>query len=367
MQLRRIELIHLSIPCLQPFETSFGVISERPALIIRMESDDGTFGLGESSPLDVPISEAEITATALPLLRQILPTLIGAPVDADHDIRALYPDVHAPVSLIGIEGAYLDLVARAKGIPMNKYFSATNTTVALGESVSLYDTIEDTLAAVDRYLSEGITRIKIKIAPGRDVEVLQAVRAAHPSLVLGADANASYTASDVAHLAQLASLNLEFIEQPFHEDDLSSHRALRSHGIPIALDESVRDLATAHAAFDVEACDFINIKPARIGSFAEAKQIHDFALEKEIRLFGGGRLETGIGKTMNAHFYALPGFTDASDITAPSKYLAVDIITPSFITTNATYQCGSGSGLGITLDTERMTPYVRAHEKYEVT
>lgn len=365
MKISKIELFHISIPCLTPFETSFGKITERPALIIRMESDDGLFGLGESSPLSVPISEPETIATALPLLQKILPTLIGLPVEEGFDIRASYKDIVAPVSLIGIEGAYLDLLAKRSGISVANLLGSSRSEVELGESVSLYDSHEKVIETIERYHSEGIERIKVKIAPGRDIEVVRAARERFPNLALAADANAAYTAEDIEHLSQLVAFNLSFVEQPFKVDDLQSHATLRLQGIPVALDESIVNLESCIAAIELGACDFINIKPARIGSFAEAKQIHNFALSRGIGLFGGGRLETGVGKTMNAHFYALPGFTSPSDITEPKKYLGRDIVMPAFKIENALYKISSAPGLGIELDTESITPYLIDHIVFE--
>jgi len=78
-----------------------------------------------------------------------------------------------------------------------------------------------------------------------------------------------------------------------------------------------------------------------------SKEIHDYCHEKGIKLFGGGRLETGIGKTMNAAFYALPGFTDASDLTPPSEYFEEDIIDPDFSLSKGSYASLEGVGLGV--------------------
>lgn len=350
MNISRIELFHIEIPCLKPFETSFGVISSRPALIVKMYGDEGVVGYGESSPLAVPISEPEVVSDALRLLPPILTSLVGASVDDAFDVTAVSTQAQYPVSLIGVEGAYLDLLARSKGIPMGAQLGATRPTVLLGESVGLCASTTELLNEVEKYVNAGILRIKLKIAQGRDIELVRAVREAFPSLYLGVDANADYTSAHVEHLSALAAYNLVFVEQPFAAGDIESHVQLQKRGVPICLDESIDNLASCVRAVEAGACDMINIKPARIGSFKESRAIHDYCVEAGVKLFGGGRLETGVGKTMNTNFYALPGFTEASDITPPRDYLETDIVSPPFVLSDNAYALSAAPGLGLEVD-----------------
>lgn len=361
MKIKQAELFHIRIPCAHPFETSFGVIDYRPALIIRLTSDYGLVGYGESSPLDVPMSEQETTAGAVVMLKEKFPTLIGLPVEEGFDIVDLYSDLRYPVSLFGIEGAYLDLVAQMKGIPLHRLFGATHSQVIAGESVGLQPSIDMLLEAVESHVRAGFPRIKIKITQGRDIKIVQAVRNVFPSLCLGVDANSAYTSEDVAYLANLAKYNLAFVEQPFQADDYKSHATLRQAGIRICLDETIRNLPTCERAVKEKACDVINIKPARIGSFKESRRIYDFCVREGINLFGGGRLETGIGKTSNAAFYALPGFTEASDITPPQDYLESDIITPPFRVKDGVCTLSDLPGLGITVDEKNLKRFSVEH------
>lgn len=358
MQIKRIELFHIAIPCIQPFVTSFGTIETRPALIIRMISDAGLVGYGESSTLDVPISEPETTEDAAGRLIEILPRLIGISLSREFDFSNVYSDALHPVSLFGIDAAYSDLLARTEGLPLRAFFGATNNTIRIGESVGLKDSLDAVTAEIAHHQSRGITRIKVKIAPGRDLEIVEAVRSTFPHLSFGADANAAYTASDVEHLARLKEYDLAFVEQPFSADDLDSHARLRRAGIRICLDESVRDLSSCKKALQAEACDMVNIKPARIGSFKESKAVHDVCHVNGIALFGGGRLETGVGKSANAHFYALPGFTDASDITPPAEYLEQDIATPAFSGVNGIHTLTDAPGSGIELREDALEKYL---------
>lgn len=349
MKIEKIELFHIAIPLKEPFETSFGVIDKRPALIIKMTSDDGFVGYGESSPLYVPISEQEILEDSIKVFGKILPKLIGLPVERDFDITQKYEPRENPVSVIGIEGAYLDLVARKEGVPVRDLFAGQGKEVRVGESVGIHSSIEETLQKVQAYVDRGFGRIKVKIAPNKDIEVIKAVRNQFPDLLLGADANAVYTREDMDILARLAEFDLAFLEQPFGADDLESNILLRKSGILICLDETVIDLESCRKAVEVGACNMMNIKPARIGSFKESMNIHDYCLRSGIKLFGGGRLETGVGKTLNANFYSLPGFSEPSDLTPPADYFEEDITEPPFLVENGLVKLFDLAGIGVNL------------------
>lgn len=361
MKIKKVELFHIKIPCIKPFETSFGIIKYRPALIIKLTSDQGLIGYGESSPLDVPMSEPETTLEAIILLKEKLPKLIGLPIEDKFDIVGLCGDSRYPVSLFGIEAAYLDILAKSRGVSLSHLFGATNSKVPAGESVGLQSSIEMTLKKVESYIKKGYSRIKIKIAKDRDIEIIKAVRQAYPSLYLGADANTCYTDEDIEHLAGFVKYNLAFIEQPFEADNYKAHATLKSTGIKICLDETIRDIKTCTRAIEEKACDMINIKPARIGSFKESLKIHDLCVSKRIKLFGGGRLETGIGKSANASFYALPGFTEASDITPPQDYLELDIINPPFRMENGMHRISNLPGIGANIDEKVLKRFTIEH------
>ncbi len=354
MTIKGIELFHITIPVTHPFETSFGVIDQRPALIVQMTGTDGSVGYGESSLLATPMSEPETIASGITFLKAVLPSLIGTPIEPGFDITSLYSSALNPVAQLGIEGAYLDLVGKSHSISLAALFGASKTEVQIGESIGIKQSVEEVITEIQRHKEAGISRIKVKIAPDRDLDVIRSVREAFPDLELGADANASYQKGDVEHLLQLKPYDLSFIEQPFAADEYAAHAALRKNGMIVCLDETVRDIPTCVRAFEEGACDIINIKPARIGSFKESKEIHDYCVDKEVRLFGGGRLETGIGKTTNAAFYALPGFNDSSDITPPADYLLEDIIHPAFTISNGAYQVTSLPGSGITVDLDAL-------------
>ncbi len=365
MKIKKVELFHIKIPCSHPFETSFGVICDRPSLIIKLTSDAGLVGYGESSTNDTPMVEPETTSEALELLKERLPKLIGLPINGELDIVELFGDPRYPVSLFGIEVAYLDLLAKSKGVTLSNFFGTTNTQVLAGESIGMQPSIKKTIEKVESFIKDGYSRIKIKISKGHDEEIIQAVRKAFPALYLGADANACYTNEDMAHLASFTKYNLAFIEQPFGANDYKSSATLKSLGVKVCLDEAILNLETCGRAIKEKACDMINIKPARIGSFKESLKIHDLCASEGIKLFGGGRLETGIGTSANAAFYALPGFTEASDITLPLNNYKLDIINPPFNMNNGIHTIPNLPGIGVNVDEKVLEKFTIKHYTFQ--
>lgn len=363
MTIRKIDIFHIEIPLLEIFETSFGIIDCRPAIIIKITSSDGLIGFGESSPLYMPISESEIMADSIRVLQKISPHLIGVKINSTKDIQLICSMVPGyPVTKIGIEGAYFHILAQQNGQPLSATFNGNQKVLFVGESIGIKKSLDLIISEVELRVRQKYKRVKIKIKPGHDVLILQQVRSIFPDIAFGVDANSAYSFRDIENLKFLDQFNLLFIEQPFAQNDLQSHSLLQKKiTTPICLDESIVDMVSCRKAIEMRACKMINIKPARIGSFSLAKDIHDYCLEHHISLFGGGRMETGIGKIINANFYSLSGFTLPADITPPLEYFPEDIIVPSLAVQQGELHLSSLSGLGVEIDEYVIKKYLKEH------
>jgi O-succinylbenzoate synthase len=203
--------------------------------------------------------------------------------------------------------------------------------IETGVSIGIQTSIDELLDQVARYLAEGYRRIKVKIEPGWDIQVIAAIRARYPEITLMADANSAYELDDATHLAQLDQFRLLMLEQPLPAGDLVDHAALqRQIATPICLDESIEDARNARHALQLGACKVINIKPGRVGGFAESRRIHDIAQSAGVPVWCGGMLETGIGRACNVALATLPNFRLPGDISASGRYWAEDIVEPPF-------------------------------------
>ena len=260
------------------------------------------------------------------------------------------------MALAGVEMAAWDLWAKQQDIPLAEAIGGSVRALPVGVSIGLQPTDDDLLRKIEGYLTEGYAKIKMKIKPGRDIEMLARVRERFPDAPLMADANSAYTLDDAPRLAELDDLGLMMIEQPLAHDDYLDHAQLQDRlSTPICLDESIRCLGDARLAVHLKACGIINIKPGRVGGFGESVRIHDFCRDAGMPVWCGGMLESGVGRAHNLALASLPGFTLPGDISASRRYWEQDIVTPEFELADGTMQVPDGAGIGVELDLDRIT------------
>ncbi len=252
----------------------------------------------------------------------------------------------------GLEEALWDVEARQKGIPVAQLLGSTNPRIESGVSVGIQDTPDELLELVKGYLAQGYRRIKVKIKPGWDVEVVRALRQRWPEAPLMVDANSAYTLEDADHLAALDDFDLMMIEQPLAYDDIYQHSLLqRRLRTPLCLDESIHTPAHALAALELGSCRIINIKPGRVGGLAQARRIHDMCRERGVPVWCGGLLEVGVGRAHNVAIASLPGFTLPGDVSASDRYFERDVVEPPFcLNPDGTIDVPQGPGIGVEVD-----------------
>jgi O-succinylbenzoate synthase len=259
----------------------------------------------------------------------------------------------------GLETAVWDMEARCAGVPLWKQIGGgARREIPCGVSIGIQDSVEQLLEKIEGELAAGYQRIKMKIKPGWDVDVVARVRERFPSIKLMADANSAYTLADTAHLKRLDEFYLMMIEQPLSHDDIIDHAELQAQlQTPICLDECIRTAHHAEQAVKLRACGIINIKLGRVAGFAEAKKVHDVAQAAGIPVWCGGMLEAGIGRAHNIALATLPNFVLPGDVSASKRYWKRDIIQPAVETTpRGTIETRDEPGFGYALDHE----YIRS-------
>ena len=327
--LRAIELWRGGIDLVLPFRTSFGTDTSRELLYVRAVGDENS-GWGECVAGTEPNYSSEYLENCVDVVSRFLVPMLQHDSTAQNFIEAAAPIRGNYMSKACVEVSLLDLQLRDQKISLAKFLGATRTSVPSGVSVGIQNSLDDLVRVVGEYLAQGYVRVKLKIEPGSDIELVRRVRKEFGGdLLLQVDANAAYTVADATHLKQLDEFNLLLIEQPLPEDDLAGHVELaRQIKTPICLDESITSFDTARGALDLKACSIINIKPGRVGGYLEAKKIHDLCVSRGVPVWCGGMLETGIGRAANLALAALPGFTLPGDISASARYFARDITPP---------------------------------------
>jgi O-succinylbenzoate synthase len=353
MKLESVELRRIHLSLVTPFETSFGVQTERDILLVKALMPDGE-GWGECVALEWPVYSHEYVEGAQHvLLHHLLPRLLDQARLEAEDVGRLLRPVHGhPMAKAAIETAVLDAQLRARGESFAKYFGAVRSAVDCGVSVGIHRSIPELLKTVGGYLDQGYLRIKLKIKPGWDVEPVRALRERFGDVPLQVDANTAYTLADAAHLAQLDEFDLLLIEQPLPEEEVLAHAELgKTVRTPICLDESITSAVIAEDAIRLGACRIVNIKPGRVGGYLEARRIHDVCAANHVPVWMGGMLETGIGRAGNVAMAAMQNFSLPGDTSASDRYYRRDITQP-FVLHDGRLDVPTRPGLGVDVDLE---------------
>ncbi len=336
MKIDRVTLRQIRMPLVHFFETSFSRTYARDIILVEAQGE-GTSGWGEVTAGENPFYNEEWTGSAWPILRDYaVPRVLGKDLHSAGDVDPLTRHIRGhKMARGGLETAIWDLEARLAGVPLWKQIGGgARREIPCGVSIGIQDSVEQLIEKIAHELADGYQRIKMKIKPGWDVDVIRKVREAFPAIKLMADANSAYTLKDADHLARLDEFYLMMIEQPLSHDDIIDHAELQARlKTPICLDECIRTVRHAEQAVKLRACGIINIKLGRVGGFSEAKKVHDVAQAAGIPVWCGGMLEAGIGRAHNIALATLPNFVLPGDVSASKRYWKQDIIQPAVETT----------------------------------
>ncbi|HLF02639.1 MAG TPA: o-succinylbenzoate synthase [Anaerolineales bacterium] len=367
IRIEQIELRHISMPLVAPFETSFGVETEREGLIVALRGS-GLTGWGEVVASRDPGYSAETADTEWHILHTfIVPDVLGKEFADIESLESAYRHVRGhPMAKAGVQAALYDLLAKTQGVSLQTMLGGSGETVRVGVSVGIQPTTEVLVERVGQYLEEGYRRIKIKIKPGRDVQDAKAVRAAFPNILLQVDANSAYTLEDAGTIKAMDELNLLLIEQPLSEDDIFDHAKLQPQlKTAICLDESILSARHARWAHELGAGRIINIKPGRVGGLREAVRIHDYCASVGLPVWCGGMLETGVGRAANLALASLPNFKLPGDISATRRYWKEDIVEEVFeLNKDGTITVPTGPGIGVNVNDKALEKVTVKKETY---
>jgi O-succinylbenzoate synthase len=356
-----LTLREIHLPLREPFTISSGTVSTRRILLLELTSAEGATTWSECVAGESPnYSPETIDTCALAIRRWIAPRVLGQsflhPVDVAPALAKDFRGHH--MAKAAVEMGVWALAAVQDGVSLAQLIGGMRNKIATGISLGIQPTPNDLVKKVEAALADGYRKVKIKIQPGSDLEFLQAAReAAGPEASLMADANNAYTAADFDHLARMDDLDLIMIEQPLAWDDVVQHARLqRRLRTPICLDESITGRDRAIDMIALGSGRIINIKPGRVGGFAESRAIHNVCAQHEIPVWCGGMLESGIGRAYNVALASLPNFRLPGDVSPSARYWEQDIVTPEW-TMDADGMVDvpvQEPGLGVTVDVDRI-------------
>ncbi|HWP54872.1 MAG TPA: o-succinylbenzoate synthase [Pyrinomonadaceae bacterium] len=371
MIISSIELREIRLPLIHFFETSFGRTTERRIVIARLRDNDGAEGWGECTAGEGPFYSDEWAETAWPTLKEFLaPMVVGHEVTAAANVHELMKSVRGHrMAKAAIETACWDLEAKRAGVPLWQHLGGVQTEIPCGVSIGIQDSPEQLIEKIEKEVKAGYQRIKIKIKPGWDLDIVRRVRERFPEIRLMGDANSAYTLRDVQLFKTLDEFDLMMLEQPLAYDDMFDHAELQKHiKTPVCLDESVKTPADAAHAIKLAACRIINVKLGRVGGHAQAKLVEQIAREQKIPVWCGGMLESGIGRAHNIAMATLAGFTLPGDVSASARYWEEDIIDPPVtVTARGTIMAPVKAGIGFEVNKKRLDQLTVKREHIKAT
>lgn len=360
MRIEAVELIQIGLRLKEPFQASIGVKHDRPLILAKVMAE-GVTGWGEVSCFDTPTYNYETLETAWHVLKDFcVPELLGKSIDDPTQVPSMYGWVRGHnFAKAAVENAVWDAYARTKGVPLSQLLGGVKDRIDVGVSIGIQKSPADLVKVVERFAQQGYKRMKIKIGPGHDVEEMQTVRRALPHVPVMADANSAYTLNDVDIFKAMDELGLMMFEQPLEHDDIIDHAQLqRVLKTSVCLDESIHTAEDARKALELGSCRIINIKVGRVGGLTASKAIHDLMHSKGLPVWCGGMFESGVGRAINIHMTAMPGFTLPGDTSASDRYYHEDIVDePAVLNSDGTLTVPTRPGIGVEVLPDRLKKY----------
>jgi len=369
MTITNIALLKVEIPMVTSFTTSFGTVTRKPTVIVKIETKEGLLGYGESAALPFPMYKPETTDTCMIVLKEyIAPLVLHRDIKNPEELMSILSVIKGHnFAKTGIETAFWMAYSLKMKRPLTSLLQGTQKQIGVGESIGIHKTREETYEEIRLRIEQGFQRIKLKIKPNWDVQLVKGVRETFGDIDLMVDGNSAYTLEDIDIFKKLDSYNLTMIEQPLADDDIVDHAVLQKHiKTPVCLDESILSVEDARRAISIGACKIINIKPGRVGGMLESKKIHDLCQKEGIGVWCGGMLETGIGRAFNIAASSLPNYIYPADMSPVEFFYKDDLVSPSFtVDSHGFVTVPQTPGLGFEVDEKKLKRYT--FEKVELT
>ena len=388
IEIKRVNLYRIRLPFRKPFATAKGTLSFRESLLVEVVDHAGRTGLGEcvSFPTDWYLPEVldqDIRILREQLIPLVLNTVLLHPSEADGLFAACPGANELPVGRGALEPALWDLYGKIVEQPLWQLIGGqapegTDAVAVPAGAAIPVGPVAETVAAAQRCVDAGYTRVKLKVMPGTAYFSVQAVRKAFPDLVISLDANQSFTEHDIEELRSLDELDIAWIEEPLDPrrpvasgpHDLFARLAQLQRRIktPVCLDESIvsaRDLARVLKHPELKC---FALKIGKFGGIEPALQFVHMAQARGMRVWMGGMYDTGVSRRMHAAFETLSGVSDAGDIGATSRYFDTDVTNPPYTVERGQVTLtrrGHEFGFGCELDRAALSHVLIDQESFE--
>ena len=354
MKIRRISTSTEHFELSRPYTIAFRTVDSVRSSIVRIDTDDGTTGLGCASPERFVTGETWEACDAA-LAEPGLQWLVGRSV---HELAALCRELRerfpgAPAACAAVDIALHDLWAKRLGVPLADALGRTHTALPTSITIGIKDA-DGTVEEAGEYLERGFRVLKVKLGHSLDddIERLHRLRDfAGEEIMIRVDPNQGYSADEVSRfVAATADLGIEFLEQPMKADDVDAMRGLPdSVKNRLAADESLLEESEALALVQPpRACGIFNIKLMKCGGIHAARRIATIAETAGVELMWGCMDESVVSISAALHAAFSSPATRYLDLDG-SLDLARDVADGGFILEDGVMRTLDAPGLGVTL------------------
>jgi len=293
----------------KPFTIARGTTTTTENVVVRI-SDGDHEGVGAAAPSARYGESAETVEAVLPALLAVVED-VGDPHNLDRiERRASERLRRNPAARAAVDVALHDLVCKRLDVPMSRYLGLDPAeSVVSSFTVSIAET-EEMLRRAEAAVEAGHDVLKVKVGTDRDLEIVEAMRAAAPDARVRVDANEAWTPREaVRKIAALAEFDVEFVEQPVPAENREGMRLVYERAaLPIAADEACVTLSDVPAVAD--RADIANLKLMKCGGVREAVRMVHAARAHGLVVLLGCMLETNASIAAAAHLAPLLDYAD---------------------------------------------------------
>jgi O-succinylbenzoate synthase len=360
LKIDNLRFTHIRVPMVEPFRISSGAVCEKDGIVVEVRSN-GLTGYGESSPMAGSFYSSDTPEKSWDELCEVVaPAILGRAFDGSEKWARVLDGLPAGnFTKTGVDTALWDLSAQMKGESLANHLGGMRRQVESGLAVGLYEKTADMLRTIEKYLVDGYRRVKIKIEPGSDIELVRAVRSAFGGIPLYVDANGAYSIGDAGIFRALDEFGLMMFEQPLAGPALGDLAELqRQVQTPICLDESLESADHLRRAIELGSFRIANFKIQRVGGFTRALEMLKICREHKIAAWVGTMPELGIGQAQGAILAALDGFVYPTDVEASERWFRDDIIAPWIEVRDGLIDLPDAAGLGYRIDDAKVRQYM---------
>lgn len=349
------------------FEGPQGRPTGRPAVLVKITTEHGAVGYGQSIP--VPKWSYETIETVKSTIDLYLaPELIGLdPFDPEAIQSAMDAAIAPsfstgqPIAKAGVDLALFDLTGRQLGLsPAQRWCRTGPSRITLSWTLNPRD-LEEVESLIAAGLARGYRHFNVKVAPDPafDFELCRRVKAMVPDGFLWADANGGYAESAALAVApKLADLGVAVLEQPLPANRLTGYRALKRQGaLPIIMDEGIVSSVELEEFIKLELLDGVAMKPARCGGLTEARRQVERVLDAGLLFLGSGLSDPDLSLAASAALYAAYDLRYPAALNGP-QFLEGTILHQPLIPLQGELTVPRGPGLGVEVDPDKLKSYL---------